>query len=490
MHDHDHNQNQDRNVDETLRALSERASLPAEPSADQQARWKQAPAASRPTFWNRGVQFMKTHRKLTTASLATAALVAFAVLLGPFGFDRNTVEAAVILESLKASLGNAIEVQLTNIGDEGVHVDGTVVVVFDSVGGDISLHRGHGLVAGIYVDAQVTGDETATEMAGADLHVQASLVEGQEWVWLKINQLPPALVQEQPMLLLVQQMTRNGVLLKMPGILEKHGAGALMSSFDADLSEGARVPPQDGGAHGGDSVKMKVEMLTDEELAQIEALEDDKEWHKHMAKVHAHHEAHGEHMHEVHGTLLGQAGDAELERLLMAMLNGQLTAAELTPLVDFIGEAAGVAEVEDRGNGLYVLVASEFPADEHDPWIEDMVLEVAYQEGVGVPWVRLSNVGVYAGALELRMLETTVETDERFQSGRFEGDGKTAVFDLSDFAGLLGLDTQDGIGGMHPNVDVDVKIEPLSPEESPSKPTMEVRTSVKVIETPSDGVKD
>ena len=124
-------------LDRNLKSIGQHLSLPDEPTAFQQAAWKRpspvatlAPLAGQSRLISRGVRFMKTHRTLTADGSAVAATIAVGALLLWPGLSRD-VEAALIFQSFRETLSSAMEITLEDVGAEGIHVDGRILLVQD-----------------------------------------------------------------------------------------------------------------------------------------------------------------------------------------------------------------------------------------------------------------------------------------------------------------------------------------------------------------------
>ena len=135
----DQENREDRLADQNLRLIGRRLRLPPDPTPQQQAFWKQEPTHSAAehfehrSFPARGARFVRRHRLLTVATSAIAASIVLAVLLvTPRG---AIVEASMILSSLRQTLLDGFQMSFESIGDEGVYVDGQVIVTLRPVAG-------------------------------------------------------------------------------------------------------------------------------------------------------------------------------------------------------------------------------------------------------------------------------------------------------------------------------------------------------------------
>ena len=218
-------------LDRNLRLIGERLSLPAAPTAFQRAGWKSAshsgvfasvPGKAR--LLQKGVRFMKAHKTLTAAGSAVAATIAIAAMMLLPALQRN-VEAAVIFESFRQTLNNALEITIQDVGAEGIRVNGKVIALRSLTEEEQAPAED---VSGVcYVDVSVKADETADDVANLDMDVVLSITPEDQWVYLKMRHLPQEVVQEEPLAAaLLTGLTKNGLLLDLTGIHGRNQRGA------------------------------------------------------------------------------------------------------------------------------------------------------------------------------------------------------------------------------------------------------------------------
>jgi hypothetical protein len=327
---------------------------------------------------------MRRHRILTLAgagSAVAACIAIWAILFVPT--PATTVEAATIFASFREAVGNAFELQFSDLGDDGVLVDGRVIVLFE--GTEKGATPFESAPQGVYVEAKVETDEEAdADVAGLNVEVVATLMPGQEWVFLKLKNLPTKVIKEEPMAAIVTQIAKDGVLLDLDGIMEKE--------FGAELDE-----------------------LRFDEIIGLPGLE--------------------------------AGGEAdEVQQLLGRLLTGKATGEEFVALVSQIEEEVAELSVTETEPGLHVLTASGFDFEddaEAKRMAGSMILKIAYREGVGIAWATIEHIGAYDGTVRFEMIDLAAE-DELFDRKRFLKEGAVQRFDVSQFLDLVGAMEDDG----------------------------------------------
>ena len=219
-------------LDRNLKMIGQHLSLPAEPTAFQRAAWKRplraallAPPLNRTTFVQKGVRFMKSHLVLAAGSAVAASIALGALLLWP-GLSRY-VEAALIFQSFRETLSSAMEITLEDVGAEGVHVDGRILLVENPAKEERTLPEQ--ITGNCYVEVRVKGDEHAEDLPNLDLEVAVSLTPQQQWVYLKIPGLPRELAQEEPVAAaLLVALTHEGLLVDLTGVLQQAALDDIM----------------------------------------------------------------------------------------------------------------------------------------------------------------------------------------------------------------------------------------------------------------------
>ena len=396
----DHNDQHDEHTDRNLRLIAQHVHLPPEPTDLQRARWQQGDAQRESaSSLIRGVLFMKKHRHATLAGAgALAATIALTTML-LFPFGGTPVEAKTIFSSLRQSLGNAFTVTFDNIGDDGVRVNGRLIAVYEKDAQTTVPFEAP--VRALYLEADIQTDETNPDVAGLNVEVRGAAVRepADAWVYVKLNKMPPKIVQEQPLALIIQQFTQNGLLLELDTLLEEDELQEVFEDLSIDLEL------------QGDGAKRSLKVG-----AGIPAK----------------------------GAEPAQPADpeAELDQLPLKILTGKLTQADIDQIVSLLEEEAITVNVVEQEPGFHVLTARDFPPEPGEPWMANMVLTIAYREGYGVPWASLEHVGPYDGSLKVEMTEIALD-DEVFSSQKYYQDGVTKVIDvgaIKDLAEALGAE--------------------------------------------------
>ena len=203
----DQNNHEDRLADRNLRMIGRRLALPEEPTPQQQASWKQDPRVGRahgpeqPSGRERRVRFARQRRFVALATSAMAAAVVLAVLLiAPQG---SVVHASTILDSLRQALLNGFQIELRDLGRDGVHVDGRFVMTLKSPDGPLGaggvLEPTSLRYESLYSNVRLWTDNSRNDEAGLDLHATVALSERGQWAYFKTSKLPRKLLEERPL---------------------------------------------------------------------------------------------------------------------------------------------------------------------------------------------------------------------------------------------------------------------------------------------------
>lgn len=396
---------QDRLADLNLKKIGRIIDPPAEPTQQQRAAWKRPPKSNR--TWRldaaraaKGVSWMRRHR-LVTAAGSAAAIVTIGVLVF-LSTSPSRVEAATILASLKQTSIKGLSVTFENIGDEGARVSGWVQIRFKQDIDPEDLINGGGIAPGnlaaVYLSVDVRTDEDFDDLPGFEITAEAALSEASQWVYLRTGDISPKLLEEQPMVGVLLSMTRDGLLLDLEGTLEKDG---LFGKHGLDLGLGGGPGPDHDQRDITVGVSSKKRGGAHRDADRGENGEDDEEG---IAK-----------------------------KLLADFLAGRAGADQIQELVEMIEHEDVDVKVTRTGDGLYVLRATGF---DDDDMLENGVLEINYRENVGVESLVVRHVGRYDGTIRLEL--GVPDFDEDLLSiERFENDGKTRVFKVSDFTSLL-----------------------------------------------------
>lgn len=400
----ENDEKRDRLLHENLANLGPRLALPDVPSALQQARWKQLPESPA----QKGIRFMKRHT-FSAIGGAVAATIGLSVLV--FNLTAEQVSAAEIFRNFKQSFGESMLVTFNvRDTDEGIAVEGRLFTREREPGVD------NGRAQDVYAKVHVTADDEG-DLAGLDVRVEASVVPGQEWVYIKLDGLPTKMVQEEPLLAIFGAVAQNGVLLKLDGLSEQV-LGELEDVRHDVLSDLQQAFGEIG------SLNLRKSALS---AGGADAFEDiDFE--------------------ELEGLKPAQV---ELARALKDLIKGRGTADSLDRLVTWIEQNATKTSIDQVG-GVHVLTAKgfaeiigqeEISADERT-LLDDMEVEIAYTRENGVQWASVDVAGIVDVKLDLANPEIDAAL---FDSERFSNDGVTQVFDLASLMKMFGSfsDTED-----------------------------------------------
>ena len=360
---------------------------------------------------------MKNHRFLTFtgAGSLVAAVLAFSFLI-VVPSQRSTVEAKTIFNSLREALNSAFEVTIEDLSIEGLHIDGRVGVVLD--GDADAIKPLNAPPRGAYLEMAIRADDTADpDVAGADIKVAAALTQGNEWAFVRITALPPAVLEEAPPVAFLANFARDGLLLDLDGLLDddplrdifgdvtisNESPASAEKNLALSISGGASSTAP-GQQSGEDDVQIDVNVRSEKSVLTPD----------------------GNHI-----------DPNAFEQLPQRLLTGQATASELENLITLLESAAEQATIAEVEPGLHVLTVSGLDIDDDDIEGEillgNAVLQVAYREGAGVEWLRIDHLGVDDGRILVEMTDLTTD-HELFSRERFLADPKVTRFDL---AGLL-----------------------------------------------------
>lgn len=394
----DLDEQQDGLVDRNLRRIGRTVPLPAEPSATQRDHWKQPPAeplAGSPTLQVRrpahGGRFMRTKRVILPAGSAVAAAVILAVMfLTPT--KHSEVNAKAIVASLRETVHQGFKITCENIGTEHELLSGRMWVLFRQPFSIARLFAGESDVAlelsGIYADLNLAFDEGAALAPGLAMHVALGLNPGDKWVYVQMDDVEPLVAEVGPPVLLFARQFRGGVLLDIGAVLA-----------DEELFGGVPEAGDDAAPAAPHPRKASI---------GLGAFELD---------------------------LTGAQTNDELAGLAHRFLTGELSPAQLDELIAKIEEHAEQVEVVEVSPGLHVLTARGLKLDEEAVgdlpagWTEAVVVEIAYREGSGAEWLRVSNCGPAQSALKLEFVDDFMP-DAGLRREEFIVPGATTVIDV------------------------------------------------------------
>ncbi len=385
---------------------------------------------------------MRNHRILTLAgagSAAAASLAIWAFLFAPS--PTSTVEAATVFASFKEALGSGFQVEFENVGADGVRVDGKVVALFDRT--EPAAGSAHLRPSVVYIEAHAVADDAAKpDVAGLDVDAAVALVPGREWAYVKLGGLPQQALQEEPILFGLQGLARNGLLLDLDGIMEEGGPLANIfeqvhvSAVATGRGGHASAPKTDVTVKGEVTIGATVPPGEDSGRSEIVVRVDGP----HSGSLAEHHDHMAEHVRQHHEQM---ADHAEIHEVLLRLFTGSATSEDLDRLVSHLEAAATSVSLEAIEPGLHVLTATGFHFDQ-DPeaqeWLGELVLQIAYRDGVGLVWATLEHVGEYDGTIRFEMTDLTID-DELFDRSRYLQDGRVNRFNASQIMSMVGPHT-------------------------------------------------
>lgn len=431
----DQNAEHDRLLDSNLRTWARQASIPAEPDAAQQARWKQeAPperrlrVVSASPNTRTGGSFMHRHPRLTAGSAVAAAVALSAFLITP---RSSEVQAGMIMRSFTDRIQqNGLRLTFENIGDEGVRVSGRFFLDFgaNGAGGQDFDPRNDRLL----LEAHVKADENAPDVGGLELDTKIVLSQQESWVYVRPTGIPAALEEEEPAAVALFSWASSGVLLDLNDL-----AGIL----DAEDMEEIRNVPSEIAK----SLREAMAELHGEKAHDHGDGDDDDDSSDDDEPAPGDAAAHGAKV-EIHATSdspIPGLDEAALEATVMGLMTGQASPEQLQKLVDGLGQAARSVKVQQVSPGVHVLTASGFSLDAlgaaDDPeaarWLERMEFAITYREKVGVESARITHLGRYDGVINFEMTSAPIDPT-LMSSAVYRNDSRTTVLNLGSLVKL------------------------------------------------------
>lgn len=408
----------DRMVDRNLRTFARHVSLPGEPTECQKQSWRRTGVLTRRAPIQQGVCFMRNHRTLTLAGAgsALAATIAVATLLFPS--PRSTVGAATIFASLRDAVNNAFRISYEDIGDDGLKVDGEVVVLYGRADGDASGAEER--AAAVYFDAHVQADQDMPTLAGLDYELRGTFSPDTMWVYVRAGEIPQEFVESNPIAAIYLNMYKDGLLLHLDDFRQQ----VQEVDWEAFLQTMAGLEQSAPGA----DVPTDGDLLAQARLEAERVGEAVAEWSTASPEL-------------LNSSPIILSTDLQLNQLFGRLLTGKAGPEDFENLTTLITEAAGDVTVTPQSDGSHLLRASAFDMElfgvgpEEEALLADMTLEIAYDEDAGLLWVTLNHLGTYDGTVCFEQAEVAPD-DPMFSDRQYRDDGVTQVVDLS---GLLGL---------------------------------------------------
>ena len=376
---------EDRLFDQNLRLLAHYVDCP-EPTQAQMARWKQETDTNGDRAYDDArspggpFRFIKRRRMLTLATSALAAGIALVVfLVTPHG---ATVEAGIILHSLRQTLLDGFEMTFERIGEDGVYVDGRLAVTLRPRVGTSRFHDGRDdpsllEVGSLFAEARLRGEETSEAKAGLDLQATLALCDSTQWAYLKTSGLPNWTIEDEPLAWAIVGLTSNGLLI--------------------DLGDSPLLPElRDASGAELDSRSVKASSRPVTDPAQL-----------------------------IKDFLVGRAGADQIDHVLA-----------------LIAQTARDVDLREIEPGLHVLRVGRFNLSalgtDGAVKLADMTLEVRYRQGRGIESAVLEHLGAYDGLLRLTPLNDGLDP-VLFDKRAAVRSRLTTVWDVSAIKPLLQL---------------------------------------------------
>jgi len=439
----------DRQLHENLHLLAGRLALPAEPTELQEAAWKQASASER-TAPGAGAQ--RRNRRVFAflgAGSLLAASVAIALTISGLGGEKR-VEAAAIFDSLRDAVSHAFSLRLTNVVQDGIHVDGRLLFAVPSEDDDGEAED-YDAPDAMYIELHATADENAeADIAGLDADISFAAAAGNQWLFLKLTALPEEF-QSNTVATWLAGIAANGVMFDLTGLDD------LQSFHTASSATGDPADGEDSDEGEAPTRSISIGIGTGQ---------PDQPSHEQMEHVHhglhlaigfdeesADHDAGGDNGDatdsSAHGELLSGEDLNELHELLRDMVTGRMTSEQMSTVVTHLEGAAQDVQVSDLGSGNHSLVARNFNlaplglSDDEEAEIAEIGLEIRYRQDTGIQWVELQNVGEANGAVRFELLPDGIDP-ALLDRARLTADGVIPTIPLASLANLFSGIHDDG----------------------------------------------
>lgn len=432
----------DQNLHENLLNAGAKLAMPDKPSAAQRARWKNGALTESTNM--RLVAEPRRRRRLFAmvgAGSLLAACVTLAVMFGEFGGPKR-VEAAAIFASLREAMSRAFSLRLTNIQQDGIHVDGRMFVALPGEAvDDEAAEPGQ-----VYFDLHVEADEGVEDIGGINADIALAAETGNEWVYIKMIQLPEELAS-QPLAAMLAPMAASGVVVDLNGMLMNH---ALVPTAQIEAISGDDA----NGSAEGDTHTLKLGFSLHGGAGP--APDGNEPQHGgHLSLLAMGHAGHspaenengdGNDPFEGGGSGLdldmGGANFQVVEDFLRGLFAGDLTSEELEAMVSHLEQAAQNVQVNPLGNGEFSLIAGNFDHGDasldavEQAMLARLVVEIRYSDGTGVQWLELRNVGQEDGSIRFEMLPDGIDST-LLDRTRFTAGGTVMTIPLAGFANLI-----------------------------------------------------
>ena len=363
---------------------------------------------------------MKTHRVWTLAGAGSAVAATIILATVVIGLGSHSVQASTIFQSLRRSFDDAFRLTFTDIGAEGVHVSGSLVARYDRTEEDLGAAMSEAEV--VFVEAHATGGPEADELAGLDIQVASCLVANQEWVYVRTSGIPAEILQVDPMVGMIHNMTGNGLMMDISGLINKGIA-----------------PPTASGDAEGEPITLALEFGADKAEAKPDPEGASATFTLGLGAS-ATDAADGESVGGVQGKaqmhLTTADGQDGMNEWLTSLMTGRISMDQIDDLVALVESSAHDVSIDEQPDGTFVLTASDFAFEDmpgfsvDDELIEEVSLQIAYREDAGVLWATISNIGDYNGTIRLDLVDVTID-ESALDRERWIEPGVTTVMDAN-----------------------------------------------------------
>lgn len=417
-----HDQPSDASVGEAnMRSIAAAIELGAEPTAQQRARWRSAPATRKGLARLTGGR-LSLRSRLWAAGSAIAATAAIGALFIHSLGGGSPVQASTILTSLRQAVISGVNVSVRGVAAEGFTIDGDMHLRFDQ---PVSMeaifeHDDDAFpeIPTMYASLDVRANGFSM-LEGLDTHVELASSAESTWAFIQAN--PKAGIAPARLARHVMGVTMFGVMIDFgPG-----GLKALDLFNDARQDAGAGAAGEDDEPRYTISVGMKAHV------------------HNGLSfDVHRGEKADGhEGLHAQAGGGAGEDSDAvRHDALLRQILTGRAGDAEINEMLEILQRHAADAEVEPQGNGRYLLKVLMDPSDPaaNAGSPAGSMVQVSYAQDRGVEWAEFVGVGELTGAVRVDFTDGPIDP-ALFNKDRLIVPGRTTVVSPQMLRSLIGL---------------------------------------------------
>lgn len=314
------------------------------------------------------------HRRLRPRWLAVGSGLAAAVAIGAVLFTQtrgSQVQAGAIMQSLRRAAIGGLNVTLTDLRSDGIHLNGQVRVRFDRPltiedleADDDRLNVDFGAMHSAFT---IRTDADA-QFPNLDVRIEGAATPDNAWVFIQPNeQALQAAASENPQMAAVLGLARHGLLVDLGSpqtwaqMSVNHHDGQGFMTF----SLGAGDHPAGDADADGEGPDDAANSPDEQRLDRVETL--------------------------VRGLVTGHASQQDL--------------GELKQIID---DASGRAVVQNLGGGRYLLT-SDLPPEDAPPGSTSGVLRVSYVQNQGVEWAEIEVLGDAGGTIRLEPADDAID---------------------------------------------------------------------------------